>query len=124
MVKKVNIHLIDTILLIKIHELLFIEEIAIIFFISRFFVSRASDARMVPNIMIITAFITDCCSCRVVTNVIGRIFCHVMIIIIDLCFISSLEINFIYHPCSGHIPVFLKIAIVISIDTIVFSFVV
>lgn len=123
-VRNVNIHLIDTILLTKIHELLFIDEIAMIFFISKFCLNRARDAAIVPMIMIITMFISDCCSCRLVTSAMGRIFCHVMMIIIDLCFISSLEINFMYQPCSGHIPVFPRIANVTSKEIIVLFFVV
>ena len=96
--RKVKKHTNDTILLINIQELLFIEEIAIIFFISNLGVSCDKEAKIVPIVINnITLSIEDL-SCIVDTSRIGKIFCHVIMIIIDLCFISNVVISFMYHP--------------------------
>ena len=41
-------------------------------------------------------------------RIMGRIFCHVITKSIDLCFISILSINFIYHKWIGHTPIFIS----------------
>ncbi len=102
--------------------MLFIDEIAIIFFISKFCLNRLKDLITVPTIIAIIISCRVSLTCIFNTNITGRIFCHVITTIIDLCFISNLEINFMYHPCSGHIPTFLKMAMITTMLIIVFPF--
>src|SRR5699024_6309496 len=96
--RKVKKHINDTILLINIQELLFIEEIAIIFFISNLGVSCDKEAKIVPIVINSITLSKEDLSCIVDTSRIGKIFCHVIMIIIDLCFISNVVISFMYHP--------------------------
>lgn len=91
------------------HPLLLNEEMARIFFNERLAVRLEIGVTRVDRAITSIRIFISSFSTVLRIREIGRIFCQVITTIIEFCFISMLLINFIYHKCVGHAPIFMRI---------------